>query len=197
MGAGTQAPTPLCPGASRAPAEAVTVQGPRAAAGPGAGAAHGVAGSGCCGRRGGSSQPRALSPGAGGECIEALPAPWHPRRLRPCRTAPASRHRGNSQDLAALRASSSIRLRLCLPVLPSLPVPSLPNHPAGDTAQDDARGQRCLRGASDLPAPGASSKRLPEPAQRWDCGGPPGPSQEQGCPQGCARQEDGGDAQGR
>lgn len=120
-----------------------------------AGAAQGIAGGGCGGRCGSGSQPCAFSPGASREQSEALPGPWHPHRLCPCHAAPASRHRGDLQDLAVLRASSSIWPRYWpphipppAPALPFLPPPAAPgSQPAGDTAQDDARGQLCLRSA--------------------------------------------------
>lgn len=70
---------------------------------------------------------------------KALPGPWHLHRLRPCRAAPASRHGGNLQDLAVLRASFSIWPWRCPPTsLPSLPVPSLPASP-GSSRQPPSR----------------------------------------------------------
>lgn len=41
-----------------------------------------------------------------------------------------------------------------------------------------------MLGTSDLSSSGTSFKHQPEPAQLWGCGGPCGPSREQGCPQG-------------
>lgn len=91
-----------------------------------------------------------------------------------------------------LRASSFIWLRCCYPSpshlptsLPFLPPPAAPgSHPAGDTAQDDAKEQLGLKECPHwAQAPGASPKHQPELGQLWDYGSPldPSLSQEQGC----------------
>lgn len=98
-------------------------------------------------------------PSGGREQSEVLLGSWHPRQLRPSCAAPASRHGGDLQDLAAPRASSSIWPRRCSP-FPPRPFPSCLPWPAPKTH----------RAAHPAPHQGpAAPEALPKPATTSQC----------------------------
>ncbi|XP_036247564.1 uncharacterized protein LOC118692074 [Molothrus ater] len=133
----------------------------------------GVADSECCGRCGGTSQPHSLPRCQLGEEHGTAGA-----------LAPVLTPQRRLQGLVVLRASSPFGYSAATQPLTPLHIPSLPasprapgRHPAGDTAQDDAKEQLGLKECPHWArASGASPKHQPELAQLWDCGGPLDPS---------------------